>query len=101
MPAIGDLNYGYDAGGMQTYLDAIHADCIEAAKTAVKNTDGIKTVCDEHWEGKAKENFKINLDKDAAHVCDQFDALYNILVSEINSLQAAMANKDEELIEAD
>lgn len=101
MPAIGDLNYGYDADGVQSYLDEIHSECIITAEEAVKDTTDIVTVLDNEWEGKAKENFKVNLVKDAAHVAEQFEALYNILVSEINSLQAAMANKDEALIETD
>lgn len=101
MPAIGDFEYGYEASGVQAYLDEIHADCIVEAQTAVEDTSSIETILDNEWEGKARDNFKQNLKNDAKHVSEQFDALYTVLTQEINSLQAAMANKDEELIEVD
>jgi len=99
MPEIGEMQYGYSTEGVSEYLEAIKSEALTNAKDAVKDISLIKTACDNNWEGKAKDNFKVNLQKDADHVADQFDALYNILVSEINSLNAAMANKDEELIE--
>ena len=101
MPTIGEMEYGYDHSGVENYLSEIKADYIEKAKAALLNTSSIKATCDAEWEGKAKENFKVNLDKDAQHVADQFDTLYQILVSEIYSLEAAMTNKDETLIEVD
>ncbi|MCI8460979.1 MAG: hypothetical protein HFE81_06235 [Bacilli bacterium] len=98
MPAIGDFSYGYDTSGVEGYLDAIKADAIEQAKEAVLDISEIKSCCEAEWEGKARENFVTNLTKDSQHVAEQFDALYAILTSEINSLNAAMANKDETLI---
>lgn len=101
MPTIGDLSYGYDTNGVGEYLEAIKVDAIEKAKEAVLNIQDVQTCCENEWEGKARENFVANLQKDAQHVADQFDALYSILTSEINSLNAAMANKDESLINVD
>ena len=101
MPTIGDFEYGYDQAGMSTYLDQIKSTELQNAKDAVENISGIKTVCENEWEGKARENFVTNLEKDALHVSEQFTTLYQILESEINSAQAAMANKDEELIQVD
>lgn len=98
MPTISDFSYGYSTEGVANYLDAIHTDAIQKAKDAVEDISGIKTCCENEWEGKARENFVANLEQDAKHVSEQFDALYNILVTEINSLNAAMANKDESLI---
>lgn len=101
MPTISDFSYGYSTEGVEAYLQAIHTEAIQKAKDAVEDISGIKTCCENEWEGKARENFIANLEQDAKHVSEQFEALYNILVSEINSLNAAMANKDEELIKVD
>lgn len=101
MPTISELEYGYDASGMEQYLQEIKAEYLDRAKDAVLNTEGIVRVCQHEWEGRARDNFITNLNSDAQHVGEQFDALYLVLVQEINSLQAAMANKDEELIKAD
>lgn len=101
MPSIGDMSYGYSTEGVVDYLDAIQQEALLKAKEAVLNTDEITTCCENEWEGKARENFVTNLAKDAQHVADQFDVLYSILESEINSVNAAMANKDESLINVD
>jgi uncharacterized protein YukE len=101
MPTIGEFAYGYDTEGVTTYLDNIKSESLDKAKAAVEDISAIQQVCENEWEGKARENFITNLQKDANHVGDQFDALYNVLVNEINSLNAAMANKDEELIQVD
>jgi uncharacterized protein YukE len=101
MPTISDLSYGYSTEGVTSYLDDIKSEALDEAKEAVIDISSIQTECENNWEGKARENFITNLQKDANHVADQFDTLYNVLVSEINSLNAAMANKDEELIKVD
>lgn len=98
MPSIGDMSYGYSTSGVADYLEAIKSEALNLAKEAVLDTGDIRSCCENEWEGKARENFLTNLDKDAKHVADQFETLYNILVSEINSVNAAMANKDESLI---
>lgn len=101
MPSISDMQYGYDTAGVSEYLEAIKSEALQLAKEAVLDVSEIKSCCEENWEGKARENFVVNLEKDAKHVSEQFDALYNVLVAEVNSLNAAMANKDEELIKLD
>lgn len=101
MPTINDLEYGYDAAGMEQYLNEIKAEYLDRAKDAVNDIQDITNVCQNEWEGRARDNFIANLTSDAQHVGEQFDALYVVLVQEINSLQAAMANKDEELIQVD
>lgn len=100
-PAISDLSYGYDKAGVEKYLEAIHSEYLLKAKEAVEDVSKIKQCCETEWAGKARENFVTNLESDAKHVGEQLDALYNLLVSEVNSLQAAMSNKDEELINVD
>jgi len=63
MPNIDALKYGYDAGGLTSYLEDIKTKSLQNAKTAVENTKGIKGVCEAEWEGHARENFVTNLDK--------------------------------------
>lgn len=98
MPSISEMEYGYDAAGVQTYLEEIHSGALKNAREAVEDISSIVTCCETEWEGHAREKFVTNLKKDAEHVSQQFESLYNALVGEITSLQAAMANKDEELI---
>ncbi len=98
MPAIGDFAYGYDQAGLEEYINTIKTEALQHAVDAVNATDKIVNACENEWEGKARENFVQNLTKDATHVSEQFIALFNILEQEVNSAQAAMANKDEELI---
>ena len=99
MPAIGDFAYGYDQGGLEAYLDDMESTALTQAKEAVDNISGIVSSCENEWEGRARENFVQNLKTDAEHVSAQFDALYGVLKAEVSSAQAAMANKDEELIQ--
>ena len=98
MPTISDMEYGFDSDGVATYLDEIKVQALEEAKNAVLDTSSLVQCCETHWEGRAREKYVENLKRDAQHCADQFDALYNILVAEVNQLNAAMANKDESLI---
>jgi hypothetical protein len=98
MPAIGDMQYGFDAAGIQTYLDQIHDDYLLKAEAAARDTKGVEGVCKNEWEGIARDNFITNLHSDAEHVASQFETLYNILISEVSAVGAAMANKDETMI---
>jgi uncharacterized protein YukE len=101
MPTITDMEYGYSTEGVEAYIEAIRSEALLQAEEAVKDVTEITTCCQEQWEGRARDNFVQNLQNDANHVAGQFEALYNVLVSEIRSLNAAMANKDESLIQAD
>lgn len=98
MPSIGDMSYGFDQGGLEEYLEQIRSEVLQIAQQDVMDISSIVNVCETEWEGKARENFVVNLAADAQHVADQYGLLYNALQSEIRSLQAAMANKDETLI---
>lgn len=99
MPTIRDLNYGFDANGVEKYLEEIKGIVLTKAAEKVKNISDIEKACNANWEGRAKEEFLENLKTDAEHVSEQYQNLYNTLVSEIQSVQASMANKDEALIE--
>lgn len=101
MPKIGDMQYGFDTEGLEQYLNSIRYEALQDAMDAVDNTDGIKSACENNWEGKARENYLANLEKDKQHVNEQLEVLYNILKNEISSVMAAMRNKDEQLISQD
>ena len=98
MPSIGELNYGYDAGGVDAYLEEIKAKVLTEVAAQLEDTSAIESACNENWEGIANENFLANLKTDVAHVKEQYQVLYNVLNGEIQSVHAAMANKDESLI---
>ena len=97
MPAITDFQYGFDTAGVAQYLEDIKAQSLQQAKDTVLDTSSLVQCCEANWEGRAREAYVENLNRDAQHCADQFDALYNALVSEVNQLNAAMANKDESL----
>ena len=101
MPSITDFAYVYDQKQLDDYITQIKAEALDKAVDAVMNIDKIKNACESEWEGKARENFVQNLENDAKHVSEQFEALYRNLEAEVKSAQAAMANKDEELISLD
>lgn len=98
MPSIGELNYGYDAGGVDAYIEEIKAKVLTEVAAQLDDISAIENACNNHWEGLAKENFLTNLKTDVAHVKEQYQALYYALSNEIHSVHAAMANKDESLI---
>lgn len=100
MPTISEMQYGYDTAGVDQYIADIKTEALQKAKDAVLDISNIKTCCEAEWEGRSREAFVANLEKDAQHVSEQFEALYNALTAEIKSLNAAMANKDEELIQS-
>lgn len=101
MPDIESFSYGYDREGVNKYINDIKATALQEASDAVKNIDAIRNCCNENWKGKAKDNFVFNLEQDSQYVAKQFIKLYANLVQEIESVNAAMANKDEELIKKD
>lgn len=94
-----NMAYGFDVAGVSQYLEDIKSGYLQEAHKALLATDPVKNKCDQLWEGKAKENFKKNFDKDAQHVAAQMVALYIALVGEINSIAQAMAEHDRDLIE--
>lgn len=99
MPAIGEIEYGFDAAGVDEYLENIKAIVLTKAAEALDKTDGIESVCNEKWEGKARDAFLENMEKDKDHVKEQFRQLYNVLCTEISNVQQVMADKDQVLID--
>ena len=92
MPSIGELNYGYDAGGVDAYLEEIKAKVLTEVAAQLEDTSAIESACNENWEGIAKENFLANLKTDVAHVKEQYQVLYNVLNGEIQSVRQTKMN---------
>ena len=101
MAGIGEFAYGFDANGVDQYLDNIKADYLLKAKEALSDIDVIKNICENNWEGQSRDAFLFNLRADEKHVENQLDILYDILVKEVNAIKDAMAEKDATLIESD
>ena len=99
MPAIGEIKYGFDATGVEEYLKDIKAIVLTQAAEALDKTDEIEAVCNEKWEGQAKDAFLENMKKDKEHVKEQFSHLYVVLCTEISNVQQVMADKDRVLID--
>ena len=50
-------------------------------KEMIGDIQDLEKVCQADWKGKACENYLQNLRKDSNHCAEQFDALFNVLVS--------------------
>lgn len=97
MPTLGEFEYGYETGGVDQYLEDIKANLLTEAQTRVNNIGNIRTACEATWEGKAREKFLDNLQKDAKHVGDQFKKLYDALEKEVKQVRGAMSEKDKNM----
>lgn len=95
---IADFSEGVDTSGVSTYLAEIKSDSLDKAAEAVKNTEVLKTACDDNWSGKACEDFKAKLDAAATHLAAQYDQLYKNLENQINQVALDMKTFDEGLL---
>lgn len=99
MPAIKDLQYGFDVDGVEEYIKDIKSVVLTQAADALDDLGDIKQACEKHWEGQARDDFLKNVEDDKEHVKEQFEALYQVLVGEITQAQLVMAEKDRKLID--
>lgn len=100
MPDIGEMKYGTSESGVSEYISAIRAEVLNtAASQLVEGVDEIAEVCNQHWEGIAKEKFVQNLRDDAQHVSLQYGRLCAILEEELESLRGAMVQKDKSMFD--
>lgn len=99
MPTISEFEFGYDSNGVSEYIENIKSIVLNEAANALDNTSAIEDACNQNWEGIAKDNFLKNLKTDKEHVKEQFQTLYNVLVTEIEQAQEAMGQKDYNLID--
>ena len=96
---IGNLKYGTSTSGTEEYVDLIRGIVLKDAAELIRNVKAIQSICDDHWEGKAKDNFKLNLQKHADHVADEFSHLFTTLENEVKGTNGVMIKNDENLIQ--
>lgn len=99
MPTISDLEYGFDSAGVEQYLENIKAIVLTEAQEKLDDIAEIKAACENHWEGKARDQFLEKLETDKNIVSSIFANLYRALEGEINQTRAEMAKKDRSLID--
>ena len=99
MPDISQFNFGYDADGVNVYLENIRSIVLTEAAAALDDTSAIEKVCKEHWVGVDRDNFLNNLQTYKEHVKEQFETLYSVLTTEIEQAQAVMGQKDYNMID--
>lgn len=98
MPAISEMEYGFSEIGIDAYIEELKSIVIEqAANQLIPDISGIESVCNQEWEGIAKEQFLNNLRTTTSHVSEQLISLHGILIAEIDQVRAAMSNRDENL----
>ena len=68
MPAIKDLQYGFDVDGVEEYIKDIKSVVLTQAAEALDDLSDIKQACEKHWEGRARDDFLENVEKDKKHV---------------------------------
>lgn len=98
MPTIEEMTYGYSTAGVEKYIEEIKTSSLNKAIEALDNTEDLIAAIDNEWLGTAREGYITQLNADKEHVKTQLNTLVSNLESEINSLNAAMANFDEGLI---
>ena len=96
---IGNLKFGTSTSGTEDYVELIRGIVLNEAAELIRDVSAIKSVCDDHWEGQAKENFKLNLQKHADHVADEFSHLFTTLENEVKGTNGVMIKNDENLIQ--
>ncbi len=97
MPTIQEMSHGFDEQGVANYIEELRAVVLEQAAEQIRDISSIEKACNENWEGEAKDRFLEQLYNSSNHTADQFENLYQILVSEIAAIQQSMSDFDQNL----
>lgn len=97
MPTIQEMSHGFDMVGIEDYLEELRAIVLSTAAEQVRDISGIEAACEENWSGTAKDRYLEELRKTANHTAEQFENLYNILVSEVAAIGNSMDSFDKNL----
>lgn len=95
---ISEMSHGFDANGINEYLEQIKAIVLTEAIDALKDTSEIKKAVEANWNGKSASDFLIQLNKSVNHVAEQYESLYQILTREITNIGRKMTGFDNNLI---
>lgn len=97
-----DYDYGYNAKGIDTLISEVNSIVMNgAADMAVDNVDDVKQVCKEYWDGKARDNFVSNFEKDAKLFKRNLKKLKDAFEDEIQNAGRNFQNFDKNLIDRD
>ena len=79
-----DFQYGFDAQGIENLLNEVKGQVItKAAGHATEKLTIINTACDKNWQGQSREDFKVQLKKDAQKFASSLNNLYSAFEREI------------------
>ena len=95
-----DYDYGYNAKGIDTLVAEVNSIVMNgAANMAVDKVKDIKSVCNQYWDGQAKENFVSNFEKDAKLFKTNLKKLKEAFEDEIQNAGRSFQDFDKNLIE--
>lgn len=93
-------SHGYDENNMVTTLEHVHNNCVQEAKTALRNNLAqLNNSVNDCWVGQSAETFKQNMNHDVEEICKGLDAAYEGLEAEFKKVLAGLSEIDQELIE--
>lgn len=98
MPTINEMQYGFDAAGIESYVEEVKAKSLEAAKEAAKETAPIKDALDQVWDGESKDKYFENLNADVNKFCEALDDLYAGFTTEVSNAAMVMKEHDKNMI---
>lgn len=99
--SIGELTTGVSTQGAYEYLAGINTEAIMGAMSAVKNTTNVKNALRAGWQGKAENNFEVNLDKAAELIVEQLEVIRKGIEGTITQLVEDYAIQDSNMITLD
>ncbi len=95
-----DYSEGYSARGTNDLVEEIQSIVMKQAGTAALfNLKMIDDVCDQYWEGEAKEKFLSNLKQDAKLFSERITKLCEALNTELQNTAQNYKNFDRNLIQ--
>ncbi len=95
-----DYSEGFSGQGTNDLIEEIKAIVISGAgKKAIDDVKMVTDVCDQYWDGEAKERFKKNLEEDAKLFCSRVSKLANALQAELVNTAQSYKKFDDNLIQ--
>lgn len=91
---------GYDANGVQSYINDINTNLVEEACTQLQTgLAGLRTATDQVWVGQSAETFKTNMEHDVDAICAAMRESREVLIAELKELANRMGQLDENLVQ--
>ena len=91
--------FGVDANGINTYVNKLNTECIEATISKMNSgMDELRTAGDNAWVGKSAETFKNNMEADKETITNALRESYETLKSELFDIASKIGEVDQELV---